>query len=73
MYTDPLYGIPNPKRFDFPLLVVRYMCRRLLKPTYESSPFFEICGGSTTYLPRVLMNIQVSPAIKVLDFVDSWL
>jgi hypothetical protein len=73
VYTHHLYGISSLKRLDSPLLIVRYMCHGLLKQTYKPSPLSERRGRSTTHRLRVLMNIQVGLAVKVLDFVDSWL
>ena len=73
VYAYPSHGVPCPKGLNFPLLVVRYMNRRLLKWTYEPSSLLKRCGRSTTHLFRMLVNIHVGLAVKVLDFVDSWL
>jgi len=41
--------------------------------TYKAPSLPEILGGTTTYLPRVLVDIKVALRAKVLDLVDPWL
>jgi hypothetical protein len=65
------YGISSPKRLDFPLVIVRYMCLNLAKRTHESVPLIKILGRTTAHAPRVYLNIDVGLGENVPDLVNS--
>ena len=71
--THPLHGIPSPEGHDFPLVIVRSTNNRPRKRTHQPVSLLNVLGRTTTHLPRVFLDIEVGPRVKILDLVDSWL
>jgi hypothetical protein len=67
--THPLYGISSPERRDLPLVIIRSTNHRVRKRTHQRVSLLNVLGRTTTHLLRVLMDVEVSPRIKVLDLV----
>jgi len=72
-YTYHLNRISTPKPFNLPLLIIRYVKHRRRIPTHERPSLPEIVEGTTTYFPRVYVDVEEYLGVDTLDLVDDWL
>ena len=66
------HRMPSPRIINFPLLIIRCVNHRWKIQTYETTSIREIFGGTTTDFLRVLVDVEVSHSMKILDLVNSW-